>query len=130
MHYAYTILYVPDVEKALSFYEQAFGFDRAFMVESGEYGELSTGQTKLAFAKRDFATGLTSLDFAPVSQEDLVPPVEFGFVTENVEKFYQQALAAGAVNVKAPHQKPWGQTVAYVRDPNGYLLEICTAMGG
>lgn len=25
--------------------------------------------------------------------------------------------------------KPHGQTVAYVRDPDGFLIEICTPMG-
>jgi lactoylglutathione lyase len=24
---------------------------------------------------------------------------------------------------------PWGQTVAYVRDNNGFLVELCTPMG-
>jgi hypothetical protein len=27
-------------------------------------------------------------------------------------------------------EKPWGQVVAYVRDLNGYLVEICTPMAG
>ncbi|RZL31926.1 MAG: VOC family protein, partial [Rubrivivax sp.] len=27
-----------------------------------------------------------------------------------------------------PVTKPWGQTVAYVRCPDGTLVELCTAM--
>ncbi len=40
MTFAYTILYVPDVVRAIEFYERAFGFQRGFVHESGEYGEL------------------------------------------------------------------------------------------
>jgi hypothetical protein len=31
--------------------------------------------------------------------------------------------------VVEPVSKPWGQTVAYVRDLDGFLVELCTAMG-
>jgi predicted enzyme related to lactoylglutathione lyase len=31
-----------------------------------------------------------------------------------------------AKSVSPPTQKPWGQTVSYVRDNNGFLIEICS----
>ena len=43
---------------------------------------------------------------------------------------WHRALEAGAVKVTSPQVKPWGQTVAYVRDPEGMLVEICTPVGG
>jgi lactoylglutathione lyase len=39
---------------------------------------------------------------------------------------WDAALAAGAIVVSPPRTKPWGQTVAYVRDLEGMLVEICT----
>jgi lactoylglutathione lyase len=36
----------------------------------------------------------------------------------------ERAVAAGAELILEPERKPWGQTVAYVRDPNGTLVEI------
>ena len=39
-----------------------------------------------------------------------------------------KALSAGATKVTAPAKKPWGQTVGYVRDNNGFLVELCTAI--
>jgi len=30
--------------------------------------------------------------------------------------------------VSEPETKPWGQTVAYVRDRNGFLVELCSPM--
>ena len=40
------------------------------------------------------------------------------------------AIDAGAHLLVAAEVKPWGQTVAWVRDPQGVLIEICTAVGG
>jgi lactoylglutathione lyase len=35
-------------------------------------------------------------------------------------------VAAGAAVVAAPREMPWGQTVAYVRSPEGTVLGLCT----
>ena len=38
--------------------------------------------------------------------------------------------AEGAVEIKAPETKPWGQVVPYVRCPDGTLVEIRSPIGG
>lgn len=50
MEFGYTIVYVSSVADALSFYRDAFGFEIRFLHDSGDYGELNTGETVLAFA--------------------------------------------------------------------------------
>ena len=45
--------------------------------------------------------------------------IELAFVTENVEATYKKAIAAGAIPLKEPAQKPWGQVVGYVRAIDG-----------
>lgn len=50
MKFGYTIVYVSSVSEALAFYKEAFGFETRFLHESGQYGELNTGETTLAFA--------------------------------------------------------------------------------
>ena len=56
------------------------------------------------------------------------PPagIEVALVMADVDAAWRRAVDAGASAVKAPSQKPWGQTVAYVRDPDGVLVELCT----
>jgi lactoylglutathione lyase len=54
--------------------------------------------------------------------------IEVAFTTDNPQKAYETAVAAGAKGVKPPEKKPWGQMVAYVRDLNGCLVEICSPM--
>jgi uncharacterized glyoxalase superfamily protein PhnB len=56
------------------------------------------------------------------------PAVEVAFVTDDVEAAFAGAVKAGAVPVAQPKHKPWGQLVAYVRDLNGFLVEICSPM--
>jgi uncharacterized glyoxalase superfamily protein PhnB len=54
--------------------------------------------------------------------------VEIAFLTEDVNAAFHIALEAGATSVAEPITKPWGQTVAYVRDRDGMLVEIGSQM--
>jgi len=127
--FAYTILYVKDVTKAIAFYEKVFKLERKFISESADYGELSTGETTLSFAKHEFINQQLNGGF--VESRTGTPPLgmEIAFATDNVEKLFEAALKAGAKEVKQAEKKPWGQTVAYVRDLDGFLIEICTPIG-
>jgi lactoylglutathione lyase len=49
--------------------------------------------------------------------------------TENVQQVIDRALKFGAIIVEKPIEKPWGQTVGYNRDIDGFLIEICTPVG-
>ncbi len=52
--------------------------------------------------------------------------MEIALVTEDVAAAHAKAIAEGAVSLKEPVLKPWGQTVSYVRCPDGTLVEICS----
>ena len=127
--FAYTILYVGDVEKTLSFYEKAFGFSRKFIAPGNEYGELSTGDTTLSFAAIQLAKKNLSAGFVESRVEGKPFGIEIAFAVEDVAMVFEQAVKAGAIAVEKAKTKPWGQTVAYVRDPDGFLIEICTPVG-
>lgn len=124
----YVILYVPDVDGAMAFYEAAFGLERKFVHESGSYGELSTGATVLAFASEDLAD---SHEFAyrKSRRGEEAGAFEVAFVTKDAKAQHQQALDHGATQLSEPKEMPWGQTVGYVAYPNGFTIEICTPMG-
>ena len=126
MKLGYTILYVASVADTIAFYEAAFGLTRAMITETGEYGELSTGETTLAFGANSFVKGLSGAPFEAAAPEKAAPPIELGFVTDAVEEMFDRAVSAGAVAIKRPERKPWGQLVGYVRDNNGFLVEICS----
>ena len=126
MKFAYTILFVPDVEAAASFYKQCFGFQIRFHDEDGDYIELETEGVTLAFASERLATKNTAGAFSPSSSEGKAAAMEVAFVTDDVQAAFDTAVAKGAHALSNPEQKPWGQTVAYVRDLNGFLVELAS----
>ncbi len=130
MKFAYTIIYVPDVSASLAFFEHAFGLKRKFLHESGAYGELDTGATTLSFAEHEL--GGTNFPGGHVHADQSSQPLGFevGLVTDNVPEAHWQAVNAGAIELAPPQVKPWGQTVSYVRCPDGVLVELCSPVAG
>ena len=130
MKLGYTIVYVSDVAASLAFFERAFGLKRRFLHESGAYGELETGATALGVAQHATARDNLGHDYvaADASKEPL--GMEIGLVTTDVAAACQQAVKAGATLLAPPVTKPWGQVVAYVRCPDGTLVELCTEIAG
>lgn len=125
---SYTIIYVPQVSKSLEFFEKAFGLQRKFLHESGDYGELITGETTLAFASHELGHANLPKGYVAASDSLLPLGVEIAFTTSDVPSAFETAIAAGAKSIKEPEVKPWGQTIAYVRCPDGTLVELCTTM--
>jgi lactoylglutathione lyase len=124
----YVILYVEDVSASLCFYTEAFGLDRRFFHVDGKkaYGELETGATRLAFASLNQATEHLKQEVVSASLDKAPLGVEIALVTRNLPAMYARAVKAGATVVSEPATKPWGQTVAYLRDNAGHLVELCT----
>lgn len=127
--FGYTILYVKDVTKSIEFYEKAFGFTRKFITPDNDYGELATGDTTISFASHTLAASNLKDGFIPSELNSKPFAIELGFITNDVAGIFDLAIQQGATKITEPKQKPWGQTVAYVRDLEGFLIEICTPMG-
>ena len=117
----YIIHYVSDVKKSLTFYAEAFDFEIRFVSPDGDYGELVTGTTTLAFVAHELAKSNLKEGYVASDPGSRPPGVEIGMVTPEVD-------VVVASLESAPKVKPWGQTVAYVRDPDGLLVEICSPM--
>ncbi len=123
MIFRYTILYVEDVETTLALFGAAFGLETAFLHESGDYGELDTGDTRLAFSSIAL---MQQLGKSPATGVIDNPHFEIAFETGDVATALARATGAGAELVQGVAVMPWGQTTAYVKLPEGFLIEICT----
>ena len=123
--FGYTIAYVENVDAELTFFEKAFGLSRRFVAPSGDYGELDTGDTVLAFASHKLGKSNFSASYVKGSPEQPMG-VEIAMVTDDVAKAHKSALDNGGSELRGPVEKPWGQTVSYISSPSGVLLEICT----
>lgn len=126
--YSYTIMYVKDVAASVAFYEKAFGFECRFITPEGDYAALISGETSLSFAAEDLALSNLSKGFRSVRPGEVMG-IELGFVVEDVEQAVNRAVEAGAMVYEPIAVKSWGQTVAYLTDCNGFLIELCTPIG-
>ncbi|MCS4301509.1 MULTISPECIES: VOC family protein [Chryseobacterium] len=124
--FKYVILYVEDVESAMNFYQNTFDAEIKFITPEKDYGELITGETTLSFASVVLAASNIKKGFLLSKTEAKPFGIELGFVTDNVEALVEKAIKNGAVLYEDITVKPWGQKTAYIKDPNNYLVEICT----
>ena len=124
MKFGYTIIYVDDVLNILNSYKEAFRFQEKFVHENNQYAELKTGSSTLAFTDHETAN-FNGINVSKLIKQDKnAPPFELAFVSDDVEKDYKKAIEAGAVENKKTAAKPWGQVVGYVKDNNGFLIEL------
>jgi lactoylglutathione lyase len=121
----WVIVYVPDVAAAIEFYETAFGLERTFIAEDASFGELNTGETKLAFASEQMGDSHFDGGFRR-PDPDQPFNVEVALIFDDPEAAFTRAVETGASPLVEPKRMPWGQVVAYVRDPFGTLLELAS----
>jgi len=132
MKYGFTIIYVEDVLATLGFYEKAFGFERGLVVEEESivyYAELKSGETTIGFASYEMGKMNFDDKYEKITRKGNPVGLELVFVDDDVSSATNKAVKAGAVLITQPTQKPWGQTVSYVRSIEGTLIEICSPMG-
>lgn len=126
MKYGYTILYVENVKETIKFYEKAFGFTPKFITPENDYGELISGETTIAFASYELGKSNFKKELIKANISSKPFGIEMVFVSENIEVDFKKAIDMGAIEFEPIKEKPWGQKVGYVRDINGFLIEICS----
>ena len=90
----------------------------------------SGATTTLALAAHELAAANVPGLYRPERRTGAQPTFEVCFVTDDVQGAFDRAVAEGAAEVTPLQTKPWGQDVAYVRDPDGNLVEIASPAGG
>ena len=85
--------------------------------------------TTLALAAHELAAANVPGLYRPERRTGAQPTFEVCFVTDDVQGAFDRAVAEGAAEVTPLQTKPWGQDVAYVRDPDGNLVEIASPAG-
>jgi catechol 2,3-dioxygenase-like lactoylglutathione lyase family enzyme len=107
---------VADVDAALDFYTGTLGLPLGH--RSGPYAQLDTGSCRLALYERSAMAATLG-----VSDAD-VPAFEIGFKVDDVDRAFAELVRAGATPAMPPTDRTWGQRTAYVRDPDGHLVEL------
>lgn len=120
----YVILIVEDLDRTLHFYTQVLGLTLGH--RSGDYAQLNTGATRLGFYTRQAMARTLGLPLEPPLAH--APGFELGFKVDNVDAAFTELVKRGAMPVTPPITRPWGQRTAYVRDPDGHLIELAQSL--
>jgi len=116
----YVVLIVGDLDKALNFYTEVLGI--RLRHRSGDYAQMDTGKTRLGFYTREAMSKTLGMSLKPPNIDN--PGFEIGFKVEDVDSAYLELVEKGASPAMPPTTRPWGQRTAYVRDPDGHLIEL------
>ena len=121
----YVVLVVADLDRSLAFYAEILGLPLGH--RSGPFAQLATGATRVALYEREAMASTLGVEPLRPPEPD-APGFELGFKVDDVDAVYAEVVAAGAPAVTPPTDRPWGQRTAYVRDPDGHLVEFATAI--
>ena len=121
----YVILIVDDLDRTLDFYTTVLGLRLGH--RSGEYAQLETGTTRLGFYTRNAMTQAVGFPLTKPAPD--AAGFEIGFKVADVDAAYNELIEKGASEATPPITRAWGQRTAYVRDPDGHLIELAQDMG-
>jgi len=116
----YVVLIVEDLDRALRFYTEVLGLRLGH--RSGDYAQLATGATRVGLYTRDAMAKTLGTPLKKSSQN--APGFEIGFKVPDVDAVFSELVGRGASPAMPPTTRPWGQRTAYVRDPDGHLIEL------
>jgi lactoylglutathione lyase len=122
----YVVLVVSDLNRALAFYTDVLGLRQSHRAEA--YAQLATGTTRLALYTREAMSATLGIPLAEANRAG--PAFELGFKVESCDAAFQELLIRGVPAVVAPTTRAWGQRTAYVRDPDGNLIELAEDLSG
>jgi lactoylglutathione lyase len=117
----YVVIVVDDLDRALDFYVGTLGLPLGH--RSGPYAQLATGRTRIALYLRSAMAETLGVGELGRPAPD-APGFEIGFKVDDVDAAYAELVDAGAEGVTRPTDRPWGQRTAYLRDPDGHLVEL------
>ncbi len=116
---------VADLDRAVRFYRDGLGFPTTVKQNPGVAFFL-TGGTRVALYPFESLANDLGVPAARCGSPGIT--LAHNTRTKNeVAQILAQAVAAGATEVKPPHDTFWGGHVAYFTDPDGHYWEIAWA---
>lgn len=115
--------YVEDVEIAVRFYTEYFGFVETFRTpKQGKpvHVEVTLGPLILGLASKEAGQSMHGLPLGPGG----FPRAELVVWTDNVDEAYAMLIEKGVPSVSAPHDFLSSLRAAWVMDPDGNPVEI------
>lgn len=116
----YLVLIVRELDPAVRFYSEVLGLE--LQHRSGNYAQLRAGTTRLGLYTRGAMEETLGQRLLAASPD--APAFELGFKVPDVDAAFEELVRLGVRPVASPTTRPRGQRTAYVRDPDGNLVEL------
>ena len=126
---------VENPERAITFYEEAFGFHLLSEPSRGEDGsllhvEMGYQDVVFMFCPEGTPEGTAGVKAkAPLSSTAPFPLTLYVYCP-NVDDLYQKAMAHGACSLEPPQDAFWGDRFCQLKDTEGYLWSFATPLPG
>jgi catechol 2,3-dioxygenase-like lactoylglutathione lyase family enzyme len=117
-------LFVEDVDRASSFYRQAFGLQPAF--EDDTDAMFSLENTLLFLTKSSEAPRMIAP--AVAGSPGNGPRHVFAIIVDDVDAVCAELTGKGVTLLNGPEDRSWGMRTANFQDPDGYVWEIATEL--
>jgi len=118
------ILAVADVARSVAFYRDLMGFDVEAVYDDPPYATLTRAGMRLSLAEQGHPAedrpGVAMVAPPDPSAAAVVLVVEVA----DCLAVHAQLVAAGADMLAPPYSPPWGGHRFFVRDPDGFLVEV------
>lgn len=99
-------LHVKDVEKSLSFYQKIPGA-KVIVHQQGHFAQVQIGKNPINLVRLDIQPGF-----------------HIEFEVEDVDKIYEYLRDIDFKLDSKPEDKPWGERIFSLKDPDGNILEF------
>ena len=121
-----TSLYVDDLQRAVEFYRQLFGFELLFADERMCALDVSSAQVLLLFA-RGASTEPTAVAGGTIPGHDARGPQHLAFsIPGSALESWRSKLEQEGVRVDSEVGWPRGGSSVYFSDPDGHVIELVT----
>lgn len=111
-------LLVEDFEKSLKFYKDVLGL-KVKSQEGNQFVGFDLEGTEMAIFQKDGATAMFPKKFMGTGGG-----VNIGFQVKDINHACKKLKSKGVQIFEGPKTTPWGQKVAYFKDPDGNIWEV------
>jgi lactoylglutathione lyase len=120
------IIYVSNQNKSRDFYANVLNLKPALDVPGMTEFKFSDNCKLGIMPENSIAKILGSKTRHP-SLGSGIPRCEIYLYVDNIEEYYSRALLEGANEISPQAKRDWGDTAAYVSDPDGHIIAFAKA---
>lgn len=115
------ILYVADQASSSAFYKKVLQLEPAMEVP-GMTEFILENNVMIGLMPNDGGAKLIGNALPHPAEGKGIPRCEIYLMLKNAQTYIDRALEAGATLLSPMQERPWGDTTAYVSDPDGHIL--------